>query len=107
MEPSLVKFDVAVRGGWCDRKEEWLCYSNSIIKEAICLAGQDIRRVFSFVANRWLAVSLEASIQVFICVRVEKEIGAGEARGIWRVVICQCVRVEELASIVGIISGIL
>jgi len=52
-------------------------------------------------------VALKASIQVLISVRVKQKIRPSKTSGKRRIIILQCVRVEQLSSIVGVVSGVL
>ena len=91
----------------CDGEEEGPLVRHGILQKAIGLAGQNIRRVFAFVADGGVMVSLETGIQIFICVRVKKEVGASESLDEWRVVGTQAVGIEQFAGIVRAVPDLL
>ena len=74
-------------------------------EEAPDFAGEDVDGVVAFVALRGVFVALVGRVEVGIGVRVKEEVGARPAGGEGVVVVFCCVRVEELAYVVGLVAG--
>lgn len=89
MKEVLLELDIAMRSAWCYCQKEWLLRRDGIIKEAISFTCQNIGRILTLMADRWVLIPLEAGVEILIRMRVEEEIGAGKARREGRVIIAQ------------------
>lgn len=78
-EPFFPKYDIAVRSDWGDGQEKRLLCGDGILQKAVCFPGKDIGRIFPFVADWSILVSLERGIEIFIRERVDKKVGPIEA----------------------------
>ena len=52
-------------------------------------------------------VALESGVHVFVGERVEEEVRSSKTGGVWFVVVCHFLCVEELARVVCIIASLL
>ena len=101
--------NIAMRSRRCNDQEERLlsCTSKTIIEEAIGLLGDYIRTVAALVAYGKILVALKGCIEVFISVRNQEEVRAGPASSMRRVVVVNCLRIEQLSNVVSVVASVL
>ena len=63
--------------------------------------------MLSGVGNGRVIVSLIDRVEILVSVGVQNKVGTIEAFGEWQIVVIYSVRVEELATVVGVVSGVL
>ena len=96
-----------MRGDGGDAEEEGAGGLGRVVEEAEGFLSEDVDRVLPGVADRRVAVALEAGVEVHVCVRVQEEVGAVPAGGVGGVVVVGGVRVEELARVVRVVARLL
>lgn len=76
-------------------------------KETVGFLGEHVDGVLSFVRHWGILVPLIGCVEVAVGEGVKEEVGGGPATGVRLVVVLNCVGVEELAGVVGVVSGFL
>ncbi len=105
----VVDMYIAMRSCGCDDQEEWLLgYTpKTVFEEAIGLLGDYICTVAALVAYGKIIVALKRCIEVLIGVGIQEEVRAGPASSIRRVVVVNCLRIEQLSNVVSVVASVL
>lgn len=91
----------------CNDQEEWIFSRDRLLKKASSLLSYDICCIEAFITNRLLLIPLPGAVEVRVGVGVKQKIGSREASRIWGIVVVNIMRIEKLASVIGVDSCIL
>ena len=102
-----IELNIAVGCNRRYRQKESILGRNGIVEETKGLLGNYIGCVATFIAHWPLLIPLPRAIQVLVRVWVQQKVRACKSSRIRRIIIVNRMRVEELASIIGIDSRVL
>lgn len=102
-----IRADVRVRCDWCHAEEKGLARGDSVVKKPPGLFGDEIGCMLVAMIHRGVGVALVDWVEVRICAWIEEEVCRSPSGRVRRVVVCCGVRIEELSSIVSIVTCLL
>lgn len=99
--------NIGMRSYGCNDQEEWIFSRDRLLKKASSLLSYDIRCIVTFITNRLLLIPLPGAVKVGVGIGVKQEIGSRKASRIRGIVVVNVMRIEKLASVIGVDSRIL